>query len=241
MAGRRDKAKQRTEALLAAVPKGVDGAVGSGVAIVEVARMKTVLARTPRFARRVFSAEECTFCERHAFPEVPYALRFAAKSAVMKALGLGCEDGVGVRDVEVRLNAKGRPMVALSGRARRAAQDLGVVDLPLSLSFTHTDAVACVIAITRASQRVAEERVNPKEELARSFKEARALLDEMDSQHASPDSGGADLAASADGGRCPAASEEAAIRSQGALSDGGSSDFDVADPSSRHLQEGGLS
>lgn len=180
MAVRRDKGKEKAEALLAAVPAGVDGAVGSGVAIVEVARMKAVLQRTPQFARRVFSAEECTFCERHELPEVPYALRFAAKSAVMKALGVGYEDGVGVRDVEVRLNAKGRPVVALSGRARCAAQDLGVVDLPLSLSFTHTDAVACAIAITRASQKAAEERVDPKEELARSFKEARALLDELD-------------------------------------------------------------
>lgn len=238
MAGRRDRAKERTEALLAAVPKGVDGAVGSGVAIVEVARMKTILARTPRFARRVFSAEECTFCERHALPEVPYALRFAAKSAVMKALGLGCEDGMGVRDVEVRLNAKGRPAVALSGRARRAAQDLGVVDLPLSLSFTHTDAVACVIAITRASQRVAEERVDRKEELARSFKEARALLDEMDSPRVPSGANEADSAAPADGGRSLALSEEAVSRAEGVSSDDG---FPGSGRAAQPVQEGGLS
>ena len=171
--------KEKTEALLASVPAGVDGMVGSGVSIVEVARMKAVLARTPRFARRAFSAQECTFCERHAVPAVPYALRFAAKSAVLKALGIGYEDGVGVRDVEVRLNAKGRPSAALSGVALRRARELGVLDLPLSLSFTHTDAVACALAITRSSQRAAEERVDQKAELARQFKEARALLDEM--------------------------------------------------------------
>ncbi len=171
--------KEKTEALLASVPAGVDGMVGSGVSIVEVARMKAVLARTPRFARRAFSAQECTFCERHALPEVPYALRFAAKSAVLKALGIGYEDGVGVRDVEVRLNAKGRPVAALSGAVLARARGLGVVDLPLSLSFTHTDAVACALAITRSSQRAAEERVDQKAELARQFKEARALLDEM--------------------------------------------------------------
>lgn len=171
--------KEKTEALLASVPAGVDGMVGSGVSIVEVARMKAVLARTPRFARRAFSSQECTFCERHALPEVPYALRFAAKSAVLKALGIGYEDGAGVRDVEVRLNAKGRPVAALSGAALARARELGVVDLPLSLSFTHTDAVACALAITRSSQRVAEERVDQKAELARQFKEARALLDEM--------------------------------------------------------------
>ena len=171
--------KEKAEALLASVPAGVDGMVGSGVSIVEVARMKAVLARAPRFARRAFSAQECTFCERHAVPAVPYALRFAAKSAVLTALGIGYEDGVGVRDVEVRLNAKGRPSAALSGAALRRARELGVVDLPLSLSFTHTDAVACALAITRSSQRAAEERVDQKAELARQFKEARALLDEM--------------------------------------------------------------
>ena len=113
-------------------------------------------------------------------PAVPYALRFAAKSAVLKALGIGYEDGVGVRDVEVRLNAKGRPSAALSGAALRRARELGVVDLPLSLSFTHTDAVACAMAITEDSLRAAEKRVDPMEELSRQFKEARSMLDELD-------------------------------------------------------------
>ena len=172
--------REEAEALLASVPAGVDGMVADR----RVHRRGgthegRARARAAVGARRAFSAQECTFCERHAVPAVPYALRFAAKSAVLKALGIGYEDGVGVRDVEVRLNAKGRPSAALSGAALRRARELGVVDLPLSLSFTHTDAVACALAITRSSQRAAEERVDQKAELARQFKEARALLDEM--------------------------------------------------------------
>lgn len=175
----RATSKEKAEALLASVSAGVDGTVGSGVSIVKVARMKAVLSRTPSFARKVFSAEECAFCERHALPEVPFALRFAAKSAVARALGIERGDGMGVRDVEVCLSSKGRPFVVLSGAARRFAQEQGVVDLPLSLSFTHTDAVACALAITRDSQRAAAERIDQKQELARQFKEARTLLDEM--------------------------------------------------------------
>ena len=53
-------------------------------------------------------------------------------------------------------------------------------ELPLSLSFTHTDAVACAMAITEDSLRAAEKRVDPMEELSRQFKEARSMLDELD-------------------------------------------------------------
>ena len=91
-----------------------------------------------------------------------------------------------MRDIEVRRNAKGRPSVVLSGRAKEVAAEQGVRELPLSLSFTHTDAVACAMAITEDSLRAAEKRVDPMEELSRQFKEARSLLDEMDAPPAAP-------------------------------------------------------
>lgn len=172
------KRRMTVEDTVASVLLPEDGEVRSGVDIVEIARMRRVLERTPVFARRVFSAEEASYCEAQSQPESAFALRFAAKSAVLKALGTGYEDGVGVRDVEVRRNAKGRPSVVLRGKARQVAQELGVVDLPLSLSYTHTDAVACALAITKESVRAVEERTDPMEELARRFKEARSLLDE---------------------------------------------------------------
>ena len=68
----------------------IDGAVGLGVDIVEDdRRMKKILERTPSFARKVFSCEECCYCEDTAAPEVHFATRFAAKEAVVKALGTG--------------------------------------------------------------------------------------------------------------------------------------------------------
>lgn len=88
------------DAAAASLP--IDGAVGLGVDIVEIARMKKILERTPSFARKVFSCEECCYCEDTAMPEVHFATRFAAKEAVVKALGCGFTRGIGVRDIEVK-------------------------------------------------------------------------------------------------------------------------------------------
>ena len=158
----------------AAVSLPIDGAVGLGVDIVEIARMKKILERTPSFARKVFSCEECCYCEDTAAPEVHFATRFAAKEAVVKALGTGFTRGIGVRDIEVKRSSKGRPYVVLSGRAKQVAKELGVRELPISLSYTHTDAVACALAITEDSQKTAEERVE-SESRAREALQGSAL------------------------------------------------------------------
>ena len=190
------------------VSQGIDGAVGLGVDIVDIARMKRILERTPSFARKVYSDEERAYCMDKATPEVHFATRFAAKEAVVKALGTGFSGGIGVRDIEVRRTSKGRPYVVLSGRAKEVARELGVRELPISLSYTHTEAVACAMAITEASVRAAEERVNPMEELARQFKEARGMLDELGP--ASKPDGGPTSAAEAHGGPAAGAAGVAA-------------------------------
>ena len=190
------------------VSQGIDGAVGLGVDIVDIARMRRILERTPSFARKVYSDEERAYCLDKATPEVHFATRFAAKEAVVKALGTGFSGGIGVRDIEVRRTSKGRPYVVLSGRAKEVARELGVRELPISLSYTHTEAVACAMAITEASVRAAEERVNPMAELARQFKEARGMLDELGP--ASKPDGGPTSAAEAHGGPAAGAASVAA-------------------------------
>lgn len=157
----------------------VEGTVGLGVDIVEVERMARILERSPSFAARVFSDDERAYCEAAASPAAHFAVRFAAKEAVVKALGTGFAQGVGVRDIEVRRTANGRPYVALFGEAKRIATERGVRELPLSLSYTHSDAVACVMAITESSMRASAERVDPLQELAKQFKEMRSFLDEI--------------------------------------------------------------
>jgi holo-[acyl-carrier protein] synthase len=150
---------------------------GLGVDIVEIDRMRDALARRPRLKERLFSEEERAYCEKRAKPEVHYALRFAAKEAVLKALGTGFA-GMRFTDVEVVREANGRPVPRLSGAAAQRAADLGVIEMHLSLSFTHTTAVASAVAITEEARPRRDERLDPKAQLAASFKEARALLDE---------------------------------------------------------------
>lgn len=156
-----------------------DGSVGLGVDIVEIPRMKAMLERSPHFAERVFSEAERAYCDSTGNPAAHYATRFAAKEAVVKALGTGFSDGIWVRDIEVERAKSGRPSVKLSGRALEIAKEQGVRELSLSLSFTHSEAVACALAVTEASVRASEQRKDPMEELARQFKETRKMLDDL--------------------------------------------------------------
>ena len=181
--------------------------VGLGVDIVEIERVRAILRRSPAFARRAFSEEERAYCDAKANPEAHYATRFAAKEAVLKALGTGFADGIGPRDVEVRRTKRGKPYVVLSGRAREVACAQGVREVPVSLSFTHSEAVACAMAITQDAQAAAKKREDPMEELAKQFKDARALLDELPALSASVPS--AEAAPSSEASLSPGAPGEA--------------------------------
>lgn len=152
--------------------------LGLGVDIVEIDRMAAALERRPRIKERIFSEDERRYCDKRARPEVHYALRFAAKEAVLKALGTGFS-GMRFCDVEVVREGGGRPTVRLSGAAAKRADELGVVEMHLSLSFTHTTAVASAVAVTEAARPRKDEKADPMAELARSFKEAKALLDDV--------------------------------------------------------------
>lgn len=187
-----------TAASVEAAPAApIEGAVGLGVDIVEIERMREILSRTPSFAERVFSEGERAYCDATASPETHYATRFAAKEAVLKALGTGFSRGIRPRDVEVKRTSKGRPYAVLRGRAKEVAAELGVRELPISLSYTHTEAVACAMAITEESVRATAERVDPMAELAKQFKSARAMLDDIDAPaEAKSGTGGANVAES---------------------------------------------
>ncbi|MDO8964685.1 MAG: holo-ACP synthase [Coriobacteriia bacterium] len=151
---------------------------GLGVDIVEIDRMAAALARHPRLKERIFSEEERRYCDKRNRPEVHYALRFAAKEAVLKALGTGFS-GMKFTDVEVLRDATGRPAPKLSGRAAEVADEIGVVEMHLSLSYTHTTAVASAVAITERREVAPPD---PAKVRAAAFKDAKALLDGLDRQ-----------------------------------------------------------
>ncbi len=152
---------------------------GLGVDIVEIERMALALRRTPRMKERVFSPEEIAYCDSRSRPEVHYALRFAAKEAVLKALGTGFS-GVRFRDVEVARDDRGRPEPLLHGRAAQLAQDAGVRELHLSLSYTATTAVASAVAIMGEAPVAEPAELTAREQVAAMFKASRDLLDEID-------------------------------------------------------------
>lgn len=157
--------------------------VGLGVDIVEIDRMRRILERTPTFATKVFTQAEQDYCNAKANPATHYAARFAAKEAVCKALGTGIlVQGMRMQDVEVVRDSRGKPAVALHGRAAEIAQEQGVMDVPLSLTYTHSVAVANAVAITEASQAEREKRRDVKAELAAQFKEVRGMLDNLGSE-----------------------------------------------------------
>jgi holo-[acyl-carrier protein] synthase len=153
---------------------------GIGVDIVEIDRIERILERTPSFARRVFTEEEISYCERTRRPAEHYAGRFAAREAVLKALGTGFSGGIGLKDVWVTRDASGAPQAVLEGRAKEVAEERGVREIALSLSSTRDVVVANAVAVTDAVRPKDDRRPDPREELRKSFKEARSIIDELE-------------------------------------------------------------
>ena len=121
------------------------GIVGIGIDAVDVARMRETIGRTPSFRTRCFTDDERDYAERAHDPAERYAVRFAAKEAVMKAMGLGL-GAFGFYDVAVARAADGVPSLLISGDAARLAAELGITRWHLSLTHTELIAAAYVIA-----------------------------------------------------------------------------------------------
>lgn len=142
--------------------------------------MERALTRHPSFATKVFTEEERSVCEAAPRPPEHYAARFAARRAVLKALELTSADGVRLHDVSVGLSDAGRPVALLDGVVRDAAQQQGVTEIALSLSFTHEVATAMALLVTDEVKPKAKEERDPKAEMLASFKQARSVIDELE-------------------------------------------------------------
>lgn len=155
--------------------------VGLGVDIVDITRMRDILDKTPNFIEHTYTSAEAEYCQKSSRFVEHYATHFAAKEAVLKALGCGFSEGVSPKDVEVLHDDKGKPYVELHGRVKGIAEELKIKDLPISLSFTNTEAVGFAIALTEESafeNEVLTKSKDPMAELTKKFKEAKKILDE---------------------------------------------------------------
>ena len=120
--------------------------IGVGIDAVDVDRFRRTLARTPRLVDRLFTADERAYASRRTDPTERLAARFAAKEAVMKALGVGI-GAFAFSDVEIERASSGAPSLVLRGSARVLAADRGVREWKVSLSHTAHVAEAVVIAL----------------------------------------------------------------------------------------------
>jgi phosphopantetheine--protein transferase-like protein len=128
--------------------------VGVGIDAVDVARFRRLLDRRPRFAARCFTETEQSDATGSADVAQSLAARFAAKEAVMKALGTGI-GSFALTDVEVcRTTGTGAtrnaPFLVLHGTAAELAGAQGAGRFHLSL--THTDGVAIAFVVAEQAQ-----------------------------------------------------------------------------------------
>ena len=121
--------------------------ISIGVDIVEVPRVERLIRRYERVEARLFTEPEIDYCRGRRRCYEHMAARFAAKEAVLKALGTGLSRGMRWTDVEVLNEDGGRPYVRLRGGVAAWAERLGVQQLEVSLSHTSGLALAQALAI----------------------------------------------------------------------------------------------
>jgi holo-[acyl-carrier protein] synthase len=113
-----------------------------GTDIIEIHRIeKAIQSRQDSFLRRIYTEAELQSCHNRASS---LAARFAAKEAVMKALGTGAK-GVSWQDIEILSNSQGAPIVQLHAQAERKAKENGIAKLSVTLSHCREYAIAVVI------------------------------------------------------------------------------------------------
>jgi len=108
--------------------------------------MERALARHPTMRQRVFTPDEIAYCESKARPAESFAGRFAAREAVIKAIG-GYR-GRMWQDISVVRHPSGAPSIALAGNAKRRADALGVSRVLLTVTHEKTNAIAFAVAVT---------------------------------------------------------------------------------------------
>lgn len=117
--------------------------LGIGNDIIEVSRIKANMERYgKRFLDRIFTEHEQNYCLNKKEPSINFAARFAAKEAVVKALGTGFSQGINWLDIEIRNDDKGKPYVAISPKLN---EQFNSPHFAISLSHCHAYATAVAI------------------------------------------------------------------------------------------------
>ena len=121
--------------------------LGIGTDIIECLRIANMIERHGElFIRRVYTEHEIGYCSTKKAATQHYAGRWAAKEAVLKAIGTGWRRGISWRDIEVRNLRSGAPTIALCGGAREVFEETGIRKMHISISHCRSHATAYAIA-----------------------------------------------------------------------------------------------
>jgi holo-[acyl-carrier protein] synthase len=133
--------------------------LGIGTDIVECLRIAQIIERHGElFINRVYTDHEIRYCRSRKAATQHFAGRWAAKEAVLKAMGTGWRRGISWRDVEVRNVPSGKPVISLRGGARSVVEQSGIREMLISISHCRSHATAYAVAI-------GEEPKGPKEDV----------------------------------------------------------------------------
>ncbi len=121
--------------------------IGIGTDIIEVLRIAQMIERHGElFINRVYTPDEIRYCQSRKMATQHFAGRWAAKEAILKAIGTGWRRGISWRDVEVLSAKAGQPAVSLHGGALEVAQGLGIEEVLISISHCRSHATAYAVA-----------------------------------------------------------------------------------------------
>lgn len=119
--------------------------LGTGIDLIEVARIEKALSRDIGFRDKIFTPGEIEYCESKKNKYQHYAARFSAKEAFLKAVGTGWRFGVRFADIDVYHDDLGQPHIRVSGVAKELTERLSVSKIHVSLSHLKELASAVVI------------------------------------------------------------------------------------------------
>lgn len=119
--------------------------IGIGTDLIETSRVKGAINRRKGFLTRVFTQEEQDYCFSRDNPWPSFAVRFAAKEAVMKSLGVGFSQ-CSFNEIEIIKTDGGKPLIRLYGKALTIANSKGINYWHVSLSHNKTQSLAFVVA-----------------------------------------------------------------------------------------------
>ena len=126
---------------------------GLGTDIVEIVRIGEMIERHGElFLQRVYTEREVAYCQKRASSYQHFAGRWAAKEAVMKALGSGWAKGIAWRDIEVVSLPNGQPRVIVYGAVKELSDQAGISRYLLSISHCRSHATAAAVAVGDSRQ-----------------------------------------------------------------------------------------